>query len=285
VGSGDPVLHGGDRLVLHCHGEGGVGQEAGQGAFGGGEPGLGRRDGGGGLFAGGVVHGSGVGLDVGEVVGQGVDPEVLGGVLERVLDPPPGLQRPQQRDRARGDIRGQDLHRHGAVLEPGDLPGGAVPGDGDGFVRVDQRPDAGLPGLAVWGRGGGDQGQAGRGGQGCAAVGHPIRAGVPARGEGGRVGPAPVEAEQDPRVGPGHRPQLHQRRGQGLGQAGRLPRGEDQGPAPGIDHERVGPAPGDPPMLGVPALAHRFRARVGDEVVVDVVDARGLGVGGQQRGR
>jgi len=197
LGPGDPVLHGGDRGVLDRHGQGGVGQEAGQGAFGLGQLDLSGGHGGGGLLARGVVHQAGVDLDVGEVVGQGVDPEVLRGVLERVLDPPPRLQRPQQGDGARRGVGGQDLHRDLAVLEPGDLPGGAVPVDGDGLV-----------GVARGRAGGGErrgQGQARRGGQGCAAVGHPVRAGVPARGEHRRVGPAPVETEQDPRLGPGHR--------------------------------------------------------------------------------
>ena len=84
----------------------------------------------------------GVCLDAGEVVADLVDPVVLAGVLEEVLLPPPRLQPGQDLRRARIGVRGEDLQRHLAVLEEGDLPGLAVILDLDGLLSPGDLPGA-----------------------------------------------------------------------------------------------------------------------------------------------
>ena len=174
VGGGDPGFGGRDRFVDHRVVLVG-GQQLGQGAFGVGEGGLG----GGEAFSGGdpgrVGDHGGVGVDVGVVVGEGVDAVVGGQVLEGVLDPPATPQPGQQGGGGGGEITGEDLQHRGVVFEQGELAGRAVAVDLDHLVGQGDRlagPGGSDPEAAHRGRG--DRGQI------AAPPGQPVRAGVAA---------------------------------------------------------------------------------------------------------
>src|ERR1039457_5501268 len=158
---GDLLPGGGDqRGVIVAGGDAAIAQQRGALLLRGGEPCLGRADGGGGSLARRVAGHLGVGLDGGDVVADGVDAVVGGGVLEEVLLPPPGLQPGQDRRGAGTEVGGEDLQGDVAVLEQGDLAGVAVVLELDGLLGPG---DLAGPGA----RGGGGPGrQCGRGGGG-----------------------------------------------------------------------------------------------------------------------
>src|ERR1039457_4738113 len=122
------------------------------------------------------------------------------------------------------------------------------------------------------------------GGEGRAAVGDPVDVLVAAVAEHLRVGAAPVESEHDLRAGAGGPLQLGQGQGQGHGQAGRLAGDKAHGPAVGGGDVGVGVSFLGPAPLVVPALPDRLGPRIGDEVVIDVVDAGQRRGGGEHRG-
>ena len=109
------------------------------------------------------------------------------------------------------------------MLEQGQLPGRAVPPERHGLVGQRHGDGFAVPGRELLGRRRGDPDQRG------AAVGDPVRADGPARGEDRRVGAAAVKTEQHRRVRADHRPQLGHHPGQRGGQCGRLARTEDHG--------------------------------------------------------
>jgi hypothetical protein len=103
-----------------------------------------------------------------------------------------------------------------------------------------------------------------------------------AAGEHRRVRPAPVEPDHDLLPG-GDVEQVRQHLGQRLGQPGGFALGEGDRAAGVVDHQGVGAAFLSPSTFVVVSLAHRFRAGVGDEVVIDEVHLQFGGVGGQHR--
>ena len=273
------LLGGGDqRGVLGLGGDAGIAQQGGQVLLRRGERRLRGADGGGRGLARRIIDHLGVGFDGGDVVADRVDAVVRGGVLEEVLLPPPGLQPGQDLRRAGGGVGGEDLQRHLAVLEQGDLAGLAVVLQLHGLLGPGDRP------LLAAGGDGGKDGQAGRDRERGTAVGDPVHVLVAAVAEHLRVGAAAVKPEHDLRAGPGGLLQLRERRGQGRGQAGRLAGDKaDRAAVMGGD-VGVGAAFLRPAALVVPALGDRLGARIRHEVIVDVVHAGGAWLGGQHRG-
>jgi hypothetical protein len=90
-----------------------------------------------------------------------------------------------------GRVTGQHLQHGLVVFVQGELAGGAVPLDLHGLVGEHHLHLLAGPGDGPLGRVGGG------GGQWCPPVADPVRSCVPAGGEHARVGPAPVEAQQD----------------------------------------------------------------------------------------